>query len=120
MRKITSAAVNAFAAGRAWQQGNTQVLQQSSRTMMLLHGNLIAMRDRYTDGTDYVLVKLAGWPTPTTRERVNGIFNHYNPQWGISQRNHQQWLVCDTEKIRQIDDDEWVRVYPALDSREAA
>lgn len=73
MRKVTREAVAAFLDDRKFQSGNTQVAFRPYRgdetvTMLLLHGNTIAAKR----GRE-VSVSLAGWNTPTTRERVNGV-----------------------------------------------
>ena len=67
MRKVTEQIKQAFNKGVSLKVGNTKTDGQT----VWLHGNAIVKRD--ADG----LVKwsLAGWNTPTTRERVNGIAN---------------------------------------------
>ena len=64
MRKVTKNIRNAFYAGRKLTIGNTH----TDGTAVWLHGNKIV--ERREDG---VYATLAGWNTPTTRERVNGI-----------------------------------------------
>tara|TARA_B110000483_G_C17976247_1_gene457885 strand:+ start:362 stop:670 length:309 start_codon:yes stop_codon:yes gene_type:complete len=67
MRQVTQQIKQAFNQGTSLKVGNTRTDGQT----VWLHGNAIVKRD--ADG----LVKwsLAGWNTPTTRERVNGIAN---------------------------------------------
>lgn len=65
MRKITNEVVSAFLAGKKKTSGNTA----TDGTILTLHGNLIA--ERMPDGSIYAT--LAGWPTVTTRERLNGL-----------------------------------------------
>ena len=67
MRKVTEQIRNAFNAGASLKVGNTETDGQT----VWLHGNAIVKRD--PDGL--VRWSLAGWNTPTTRERVNGIAN---------------------------------------------
>jgi hypothetical protein len=67
MRKVTEQIRNAFNAGTSLKVGNTETDGQT----VWLHGNAIVKRD--ADGL--VRWSLAGWNTPTTRERVNGIAN---------------------------------------------
>lgn len=71
MRKITINAVAAFHAGRSFKSGNTAVTvdADSGAVAMALHGNKIAERDAQGD----LAVTHAGWPTLTTKERLNGI-----------------------------------------------
>lgn len=67
MRKVTEQIKKAFEEGRSLKVGNTETDGQT----VWLHGNAIVKRD--ADGL--VRWSLAGWNTPTTRERVNGIAN---------------------------------------------
>jgi len=65
MRKVTEQIRSAFEAGEPKKVGNTKTDGQT----VWLHDNAIVKRD--PDGL--VRWSLAGWNTPTTRERVNGI-----------------------------------------------
>lgn len=67
MRKVTEQIKKAFEQGRSLKIDNTKT---DGKTVWL-HGNAIVKRD--PDGL--VRWSLAGWNTPTTRERVNGIAN---------------------------------------------
>ena len=67
MRKVTQQIKQAFEHREAKTIGNTT----TDGTTVWLHGNAIVKRD--PDGL--VRWSLAGWNTPTTRERVNGIAN---------------------------------------------
>jgi len=67
MRKVTQQIKQAFSQGTSLKVGNTRTDGQT----VWLHGNAIVKRD--PDGL--VRWSLAGWNTPTTRERVNGIAN---------------------------------------------
>ena len=67
MRKVTKQIKQAFNQGTPLKVGNTRTDGQT----VWLHGNAIVKRD--PDGL--VRWSLAGWNTPTTRERVNGIAN---------------------------------------------
>lgn len=77
MRKITQDAVTAFVNQEDFKRGNTEVkIHRSPNTMiwsnhrvLLLHGNLIA-KEEMMQG---FCITLAGWNTPTTRERLNGF-----------------------------------------------
>jgi hypothetical protein len=64
MRKITEQIKQAFYAGKAKSVGNTK----TDGNAVYLHGHKII--ERRSDG---IYVSLAGWDTPTTRERINGI-----------------------------------------------
>lgn len=65
MRKVTEQIKQAFDNGTSLKVGNTRTDGQT----VWLHGNAIVKRD------DWGVVEwsLAGWNTPTTRERINGI-----------------------------------------------
>ena len=67
MRKVTEQIKQAFDNGQKLKVRNTKT---DGKTVWL-HGNAIVKRD--PDGL--VRWSLAGWNTPTTRERVNGIAN---------------------------------------------
>lgn len=64
MRKVTKQIKAAFEAGKSKTIGNTH----TDGTTVYLHGNAIVQRRE-----DGIYASLAGWNTPTTRERVNGI-----------------------------------------------
>ena len=68
MRKITQDAIDAFNSQRPFKRNNTEVRIENSESHMLLHGNTIAISDG-----PRVLITHGGWPTPTTKERLNGI-----------------------------------------------
>ena len=65
MRKVTQQIKEAFEQRKVKTIGNTHTDGQS----VWLHGNKIVTRD----ASGVVRATLAGWNTPTTRERVNGI-----------------------------------------------
>ena len=65
MRKVTEQIKQAFEQGKSKKVGNTETDGQT----VWLHGNSIVKRD----GWGVVEWSLAGWNTPTTRERINGI-----------------------------------------------
>lgn len=70
MRKITKQAVEAFNAGRDWKSGNTEVRVVADTVSLVLHGNLIAIRETVTGE---LRITNAGWRTATTKERLNGL-----------------------------------------------
>ena len=110
MRKITQLVSNAFIAGRDFTLGNSHVDYDADTftRRMYLHGNLIAKQV----GNE-LRVTLAGWPTPTTRERLNGLFESMNVASRIYQRGHVQYIsstYADEGTEREIHPHEWVRV----------
>ena len=65
MRQVTEQIKRAFENGQPLKVGNTR----TDGASVFLHGNEIVRRD----ASGLVFATLAGWNTPTTRERVNGI-----------------------------------------------
>lgn len=90
MRKITRDAINAFMAGNNFSRDNTQVSRPcwagrcGGQMGLLLHSNLIAIRNAQTGK---IQISDAGWPTNTTKERLNGI-----PGVSIHQKAGQWYL----------------------------
>jgi hypothetical protein len=78
MRKITSKITEAFLAGRTLRSGN----DATDGTTLSLHGNVIARR-----AGDTLHITHAGWPTNTTKERLNGL-----PGVSIHQKAGQWYL----------------------------
>lgn len=79
MRKVTEQIKQAFERGESKKVGNTE----TDGTSVFLHGNEIIRRDV----SGLIFATLAGWNTPTTRERVNGI-----TEMGFHQVNHEACL----------------------------
>lgn len=87
MRKITIEAAAHFEAGMTYGKSNTTVKVEGDRVEMFLHGNLIARREKGT-----LQITMAGWETPTTRERLNGIPGVYvNQHKGEQYLNGKRW-----------------------------
>lgn len=78
MRKVTKDVVGAFLRKEKRTQGNTH----TDGEKLYLHGNMIACHS-----DEGIIVSLAGWPTVTTRERLNAI-----PGVSITQRNGVQYM----------------------------
>lgn len=105
MRKITQEAIRAFSKGKNFKKSNTEVKVlgrvhgKPNRIELLLHGNVIAYQNwRYLENTepssfsDRMMLKQlwitsAGWPTNTTKERLNAL-NGVN----IYQKDFQWYL----------------------------
>lgn len=83
MRKITKSAVDAFMMPEPFSQGNTRVTCDDDINLYL-HNNLIAS---WNPITGQLWVTDAGWPTMTTKERLNGI-----PGVNIVQKAGQWYL----------------------------
>jgi len=95
MRKVTKQVAEAFLQRRNRQVGNSA----SSGDEMLLHGNTVARRN--PNGT--IVATLAGWPTVTTRERLNGLSELLGLGRPFSQRKGQQYF-----NDQPIEADEWI------------
>jgi len=107
MRKITYDAARAFLDGKSLTIGNTH----TDGTNLYLHGNMIATTGkdhpggllysspaRLGQGWKFGPVKngelkitLAGWPTVTTRERLNGVLELAGIKYRLYQKNHEQY-----------------------------
>lgn len=96
MRKITQQAIDAFMGGHNFKSGNTRVViydkmygDTNPQIGLELHGNKIAGRDLITGE---IQITNAGWPTNTTKERLNGIpgvrINQKNGEWFL---NGEKW-----------------------------
>ena len=129
MRKITRLAACAFIEGRSFRKDNTSVtvseyhIKFEGRTKeevlatherygttihnqrMYLHGNLIAENTNAKG----LRITLAGWPTNTTRERLNGLLTELGKREGVWQRNHEQYYGTHEDNI-EIDSNEWITV----------
>ena len=109
MRKVTRQAAEAFIAGKSRSIGNTMVVVAEDTVIMLLHGNVIAKRA--VDNTKQFEVTLAGWPTPTTKERLNGLLTSYGVSAGFYQRKHVQYYgSTDHSAAIEVDSTAWVHV----------
>ena len=83
MRKITQEIASALFARQDVNKGNTATLDGE----VFLHGNKIA---KIEDGA--LLMTLAGWNTPTTRERLNGIADVFGAKDRFSQKGFEPFL----------------------------
>lgn len=69
MRKITKEAVSKFLNRETFKKSNMEVDEGYGQFRLKLHGNVIATIDKL----GVLSVNNAGWPTNTTKERLNGI-----------------------------------------------
>lgn len=92
-RKVTEEAVQAFAQGYDFNQGNTRVdVMDEGIVFLRLHGHVIARRD-----ANGVKVSNCGYETNVTKERINGVLSHYGVS-GIYQKKGV-WYWKDTENF---------------------
>jgi len=89
MRKVTQQAVNALYSRRPFRNSNTEVEVRPNVAILKLHGNEIA----YLHSPDQTLeITNAGWPTPTTKERLNGLKSvHIVQRKGKWYLNGKEW-----------------------------
>lgn len=86
MRKITQESIAAFNSNETFSKSNTAVSVTDTTTVLLLHGNSIAFKDR---ATGKIEITNCGWDTTTTKERLNAID-------GVSIQQRQfQWYLND-------------------------
>jgi len=94
MRKITRLASKAFKQGKSFSRDNTLVKGYNDGLArdwkyLYLHGNCIA---KQSVDNDELLITLAGWPTPTTRERLNGLLQTMGYSIRLYQHKYEQYL----------------------------
>ena len=83
MRKITQEICRAFNQNVAHKIGNSS----TTGTALFLHGNLIAEK---RDGRLWITT--AGWPSNTTKERLNGLYGvNIFQKKGIWYLNEKEW-----------------------------
>jgi len=99
-RIISTEAARAFLELGTYKKSNTEVRQEDGFSRMYLHGNLIA---ELVPHTTNMKLRLAGWNTPTTRERLNTILD---TAWHTQRFHQKDWLpyVNDIE----VGDNQWV------------
>jgi len=83
MRKITREIVNAFMERKPRSISNSS----TDGTTLYLHGNAIARHTGEGVSAEGLEISMAGWPSNTTRERLNGL-----PWVRINQSKGVQYL----------------------------
>lgn len=91
MRKVTAEIVKAWARGDSLTVGNTS----TNGFEIYLHGNEIVHKCK----GEVIGLTLAGWPTVTTRERLNGVLNFYGIKYRFAQRNFEPVLILGRDVI---------------------
>jgi len=123
VRKISKLAARAFIEGREFRRDNTEVVV--ARTgygdvkRLLLHGNIIATQDLFSNTRDpskslmrtkgNLQITLAGWGTPTTRERLNTLLTETGKREGVWQHKFDQYYGTHDDS-RVISENEWITV----------
>mgnify|MGYP003307366473 CR=1 FL=1 len=114
MRKISQQAVAYFVGNRSRKLGNTvvspyfceqpltrhnlRVKDYNPNCVMLLHGNAIAWK-----AGSYLYVTLAGWNTPTTRERLNTLLGAYGIDAYFFQHRHAACFGTHDDYLDRMD-----------------
>lgn len=111
MRIIEKRMVEAIRSGKSIRCGNTEVCAHGPQSWSVyLHGNHIA-RASATHAFEFTL---AGWPTATTRSRINALLRELGPARArvYQQRDEQFYTrdVADSEETFTIGSDVWVHV----------
>lgn len=115
MRVIDKQMVEAIKARKDFKRGNTQVVMADNHIAVFLFGNRIA---NVYDG--FMTLTLAGWLTPTTRDRLNALAREFGGgEAPFFQQRGQQWYGQ-----REIGATEWIEVRfpdrrPAMDNYRA-
>lgn len=113
MRKETQKAVDALLDGKNIKLSRTTV----DGDCLMLHGNVIAVVTRYPDGKSIKQIEttLAGWPTVTTRDRLNGLIQGWAhrvtgtyTKAGFSQRKGKQFFTDVKGEVKEITPNETV------------
>lgn len=97
MRQITEIIINAFMLNQNIEVGDSEVVSNGEFTKLYLHGNLIACKKIATGETE---ISMAGYPSQTTRERLNGL-----PGVKVYQKQGKQYLngeVIETDKFYTV------------------
>tara|TARA_R100000687_G_scaffold70018_1_gene59544 strand:- start:539 stop:895 length:357 start_codon:yes stop_codon:yes gene_type:complete len=98
MRQVSKQIAEAFYEGKPKTIGNSH----TDGNQVFLHGNRIAWKV----DNDKLAITLAGWPTVTTRERLNTILFEFGFNYYLQQVNHEQFLVNFEDKKTPLYDDQ--------------
>lgn len=97
MRKVTAETAKALRQSRDMNHGNTSV----KNGYMLLHGHVIAeyrpLLEPFDPPPPHVRITLAGYPTATTIERVNGVLQEFNVEARVYRENGTPYLTFTDE-----------------------
>lgn len=114
MRKIEKKMVEAILTKQDFSEGNTRIVQSMSPgnnyTCVYLHDNLIAIIPWTLHS---IKVSCCGWPTPTTKSRLNAIFQGLNFPGSVYQEKYKMKLSNHgkTTIIGEINYKEYLDIY---------
>ena len=106
MRKISKEAAAALIAGTNYFNSNTRV----ESGIMYLHGNVIAIKNPH-DMQGVYAITLAGWPTTTTKERLNTLLDMLDATYSLRTVKGQVY-ACTNGSMVELDHDEYYKVKP--------
>jgi len=110
MRNISRVICNAFMNGRDKYISNSS----SHDDALWLHGHKIAFWDEDNNGK-ILSFSMCGWGTPTTRERLNSLFQVLGYDMSVYQKNWSQIFRFKGQDI-EIEDDGLVNFHIDLDA----
>lgn len=88
MQKITKLMRDAFMSNTNFKSDNTEVRVTEQCTSIYLFGNRIA----YKNNEDNMYITTCGWPTRTTKDRLNALPNvHITQLKGMWYLNGEKW-----------------------------
>lgn len=105
-RKVSKQIIIAFLNGTAKCVGNTF----TDGNAIYLHGNKIIWKEGEAYPVQYNIT-LAGWPTVTTRERINAFLTAIGAKAGVFQSNHYQFFTSIDGNTRAIESEEIISIY---------
>lgn len=105
MRKVTKHAVTAFLAGKPATCGNTR----TDGNTLYLFDKCIAWKaaGRAGEAAGTITMTLAGYPTATTRDRLNGLCQLATGHRPFAQKAHEQYF-----NGKYISANDTVSIYP--------
>jgi hypothetical protein len=103
-RKIELELIAAVLTGRNYAKANTQVVHDSGRAYVYLHGNNIA---QVFD--DYLLLNDCGYQTVTTKSRLNALLRGLGSEAGIYQKK-SIWYLAGAKGETEVFPYTWHRV----------
>lgn len=101
MRKVTRQIASAFRAGQSRHVSNTD----TDGTTVRLHGNAIARK-----AGNRLEISLAGWPSNTTHERIQGILREFGSNCGVGRKNRAPVFYGPDNQAKPMPCEGWVTV----------
>ena len=113
MRKLTERASKALIEGKTFSESNTSVIKGYNFISMLLHGNEIIKLYNCVEGNLYI--NFCGYPTGTTKERINGFLKCFGLEYGFATIKGDLWFFHRKEKVCKIDPNHEYNIYYLID-----